>query len=139
MEDLNHLPAKLEAEVFVGADGKYKMFEHQVDKIAKTEFGWDEGKKQFTYESDDNNGILPSERTIELKKRSSSLEDAFAEMKRRLQVAHMAFDLKQKLYEAFKSPDYSCGSYINLLNTLEDDNLRSSLSELAYVRLSYEK
>lgn len=139
MKDLDHLPAKLEAEVFVGVNGKYQLFEHQVDKIAKTEFGWDEETQRLVSQSEDAHGILPSERKIELVKHSSSLRDVLAEMKRRLQVAHMAFDLKQKLYEAFKSPDYSYGSYINLLNTLENDNLRSSLSELAYVRLSYEQ
>ena len=58
-------------------------------------------------------------------------------MKLRLQRSYIEMDLKQKLYNAFSSPDYEYAKFINLLNTLEDENIHDSLSELAYIRESY--
>lgn len=138
LESLDHLPTKLQAEIFAGADGKYQLFEHENDHLAQTTFTWDETEQDFTYKINDPDQILPKSRKIELIKQASSLQDVFAEMKKRLQMAKIDFELKQKLYQSFVSADYKYGAYINLLNTLDNLDLRDSLSEVAYIRTAYE-
>ena len=57
-------------------------------------------------------------------------------MRGRLQKAHISFDLKQQIFDEFNSSSYNYAHFTNMLDTLKDENLRSSLNELAYIRES---
>lgn len=137
MEDISQLPKQLQVEIFTGCDGKFEMVEHQEKKIAKTIFEWNDDTQSLTWKVSDPDGIIPANRIIKQKMIQTKQADVFAKFKSRLQKSHIKFDLKQQLYEAFISHNYSYASFNNLLNTLGDSNLRSSLSELAYIRESY--
>ena len=131
------LPKVITVEVFSGADGEYNMIEHIGDKVSKTRFNWDDEKKELSWNKDDPESIVPVNREIKTIIHSYTEKDVIAEMKLRLQRSYIEMDLKQKLYNAFSSPDYEYAKFINLLNTLEDENIHDSLSELAYIRESY--
>lgn len=131
------LPKKVTVQVFSGADGKFEMVEHVGQKFAKTEFNWDDQQQSLTWKVSDPDNILPKDREIAQDIVTYSVDDIFTEMQLRLQKAYMSLDLKQKLYRVFTSDEYNYAQFINLLNTLEDANIRSSLSEVAYIRESY--
>ena len=65
------------------------------------------------------------------------LDDVFNKAYQVLQKAKISFDVKQEIYQKFVAKDYSYGDFINYLNNLQDANLRSAMSELAYVREAY--
>lgn len=131
------LPVNISVEVFSGVDGKFQMIEHVGEKIAKTTFYWDDHKQVLTFNTDDPDKIIPQGRKVDQVIYEYNKEDVFAEMRARLQRAYMSLDLKQKLFNAFNSENYNYAHFMNLLNTLEDKNIRGSLSEVAYIRESY--
>lgn len=137
MEDINLLPEKITVEVFSGHDGKFEMVEHQGTKVAKTIFSWNDSTAELTCETLDPAGIIPQNRQIQKKIYDYCRDDVFEELRVRLQRAQIAFDLKQELYTAFLDKNYTYASFTNLLNTLDDSDLRNSLSEVAYIRESY--
>lgn len=136
MEDINQLPTQLEVEVFPGADGQFELVEHQGNQFAKTEFHWDDKNAQLTWVTDDSSKIIPKDRQITTLICQSTLEDVTQELIQRIQRFNIKFDLKQQLYDAFVSPDYRYDGYINLLNTLDNNDVRNSLAEVAYMRQS---
>lgn len=137
MEDVNQLPEKLQVEVFPGNDGKYELIEHQDDKVAITSFKWDDKNKKLTWTVEDEYKIIPFNRRIDTKIIKYRIEDVFNEFYHRLQVAKISYELKQKLYQEFNSEDYQFSKFVNILNELDDQNLRCSLNELAYSREAY--
>ncbi|GEO63194.1 alpha-glucosidase [Companilactobacillus nantensis] len=137
MENISHLPTRLEVEIFNGQDGQFEMVEHLGDKLARTLFVWDDKQQSLTWQVNDPNHIIPSTRQIAQHLIQSNYSDVLNEFQARLQRAYISFDLKQQLYNAFVADDYSYPAFNNLLNTLTDSNLRSSLSEMTYIRESY--
>lgn len=137
MEDIDYLPNKLEVTVFPGQDCDYTLVEHQKGHIAKTEFSWNEQQEKLTWKTTGDTEIIPSDREFEVKKVQYKLDDVFGKVHRVLQNAKISFDIKQDIYEKFISKDYNYGNFINYLNDLQDENLRSAMSELAYIREAY--
>lgn len=137
MEDIDYLPNKLEVTVFPGQDCDYTLVEHQKGHIAKTEFSWNEQQEKLTWKTTGDTEIIPSDREFEVKKMQYKLDDVFGKVHRVLQNAKISFDIKQDIYEKFISKDYNYGNFINYLNDLQDENLRSAMSELAYIREAY--
>ncbi|WP_420360959.1 TIM-barrel domain-containing protein [Companilactobacillus halodurans] len=137
MANINDLPEKLEVEIFSGANGKFELFEHQGKKIARTKFTWDDQEQKLSIVVEDPEHIVPEKRTIQKVIYKDNPEQIFSEMRFRIQRAKIEFDLKQKLYDSFTAKNYNYSQFINLLNTLDDDNLRSSLSEVAFIRESF--
>lgn len=137
MEDIDYLPNKLEVTVFPGQDCDYTLVEHQKGHIAKTEFSWNEQQEKLTWKTTGDTEIIPSDREFEVKKVQYKLDDVFGKVHRVLQNAKISFDIKQEIYKKFISKDYNYGNFINYLNDLQDENLRSAMSELAYIREAY--
>lgn len=137
MGDIDYLPNKLEVTVFPGQDCDYTLVEHQKGHIAKTEFSWNEQQEKLTWKTTGDTEIIPSDREFEVKKVQYKLDDVFGKVHRVLQNAKISFDIKQDIYEKFISKDYNYGNFINYLNDLQDENLRSAMSELAYIREAY--
>lgn len=137
MDDISKLSQNLVVEVFPGKDTQFKLVEHQHNKIAVTTFKWNEEEQKLDWNIEDSNQIIPKSRTIKVVVHKLEKSDVFKEMYRRLQAAYISFDLKQKIFNEFKASSYNYSKFINLLNTLDDSNLRSSLSEVAYIRESY--
>lgn len=136
MAEISQLPAKITIEIFEGQDGKFEMVEHLGEKIAKTIFTWDDSARELTWRIDDPDKIIPNDRIYKKEWHEVTEKDTLAEMRSRLQKMQLSFDLKQELYTAFTADDYSYTSFINLLNTLKDSDVRSSLGEVAYIRES---
>lgn len=132
MESIESLPKELRVEIFPGHDCVYELVEHQQGKIAKTRFIWDQQRKKLTWTVSGDVSIIPKNRHIE--KILIKPADPKEEMRKRLQSASIAYDLKQKLYLAFTKDDYRYSNFINLLNQLSDDNIRNMCAELAYIR-----
>jgi len=137
MDSLDNLPTNIQVEVFAGRNGSYEMVEHLGDKIAKTLLTWNELEKSLKWNVTDPNHIIPKHRNISVKTYHNNRRAADKEFNDRLQKAYISFDLKQKLSDAYNDDEYRYASFMNLLNTLDDNDLRSSLSEIAYVRRSY--
>ena len=138
-EDVSNLPKLLKAEVFPGQSTQYILYEHEGSSIAQTIFKWEEEKQELTWEVEDPDHILPVQREIQVEVISYRLEDCINELEVRIRLSHESFDLKQKIYEEFISSDYDYGAFINNLSRIEDQDLRDSLAEIAYVRRSYDK
>lgn len=137
MDNPDHLPQTLLIQIFAGSDGHYCLVEHAGDQLAKTFFSWHDQEHKLSYTIEDPAHILPQNRQIAEEVIMPQEEDVFQEVFSRLQKAKIAFDVKQQLYQAFKSADFTSLGYINLLNTLEDQDLKNTLTELVYVRRSY--
>lgn len=137
MGDIDYLPNKLEVTVFPGQDCDYTLVEYQKGHIAKTEFSWNEQQEKLTWKTTGDTEIIPSDREFEVKKVQYKLDDVFGKVHRVLQNAKISFDIKQEIYKKFISKDYNYGNFINYLNDLQDENLRSAMSELAYIREAY--
>ncbi|MFC6177051.1 TIM-barrel domain-containing protein [Companilactobacillus huachuanensis] len=137
MNDLENLPTNIQVEVFAGRDGSYEMVEHLGDKIAKTLFTWNELEESLKWIVNDPDNIIPKYRQISLKTHHDNRRAVDKEFNNRLQRAYISFDLKQQLSDAFNDEKYKYASFMNLINTLENNDLRSSLSEVAYIRHSY--
>lgn len=137
MEDIDHLPETLKVTVFPGQNCDYTLVEHQEGRIAKTKFSWNENQGKLTWKVTGDKEIVPANRKIEIKVVQYKLDDVFVKAHQVLQKAMISFEVKQEIYEKFISEDYSYGNFINYLNNLQDANLRSAMSELAYVREAY--
>lgn len=137
MDSLDSLPTNIQMEVFAGRNGSYEMVEHLGDKVAKTLFTWNELEKSLKWNVTDPDHIIPKHRNISVKTYHNNRRAVDKELSSRLQKAYISFDLKQKLSDAFNDEEYNYASFMNLLNTLDNNDLRSSLSEIAYVRRSY--
>lgn len=137
MEDISNLPKKLDVEIFAGQDGSYELIEHQHDKIAKTKFTWNDQEEKLEWDVEDLDHIIPADREINQIVYRGDKSAAIKEMQNRLQKAYISFDLKQKVFDEFTSDKYTYNRFNNILNTLDDDDLRSSLNEVAYIRESY--
>ncbi|MFT8878809.1 MAG: TIM-barrel domain-containing protein [Oenococcus sp.] len=137
MDNPDHLPQTLLIQIFAGSDGYYCLVEHAGNQLAKTFFNWHDQEHKLSYTIEDPDHIIPKNRQIDEEVIVPKKEDVFTELFSRLQKAKIPFDLKQQLYQAFKSADFTALGYINLLNTLEDKDLKNTLTELVYVRQSY--
>ena len=137
MEDIDNLPKKLQAAVFPGQDCSYTLVEHQKGHVAKTQFDWNEQQRKLVWKVAGDTEIIPADREIEVKVVKYKLDDVFNKAYQVLQKAKISFDVKQEIYQEFSAKDYSYGNFINYLNNLQDANLRSAMSELAYVREAY--
>lgn len=137
MEDIDHLPETLKVTVFPGQNCDYTLVEHQEGRIAKTKFSWNENQGKLTWKVTGDKEIVPADREIEVKVVQYKLDDVFNKAYQVLQKAKISFDVKQEIYQKFVAKDYSYGDFINYLNNLQDANLRSAMSELAYVREAY--
>ncbi len=137
MSDISKLSKDLTVEVFPGVDASYELVEHQGTKIAVTKFFWNEKDQKLDWQCDDPDKLIPADRVIKIKVRQYNSKDIEHELYKRLQAAYISFDLKQKVYNMFISADYDYAKFINFLNTLDDADLKSSLSEAAYIKESY--
>ena len=137
MEDIDKLPETLDVEIFPGKNSSYCLVEHIKNKVAKTTFEWNNQTRILTINVDDPADIIPESRQIHQKIINYQKSDVIKEAYRRLQTAQTSFELKQKLYLAFSSDKYQYANFINMLNNINDENLRNSLSELAYSREAY--
>ena len=137
MSDTKVLPKNIEIEVFPGQDVSFDLHEHLGDKVATTKYSWKETAQSLDWEIEDPSAIIPSGRSIKVKIQKASFEAVVSELKERLQQSYMGFNLKQKLYDAFVDSDYNYSRFLNLLTEVEDTELRNSLSEVAYIRNSY--
>ena len=137
MSDTKVLPKNIEIEVFPGQDVSFDLHEHLGDKVATTKYSWKETAQSLDWEIEDPSAIIPSGRSIKVKIQKASFEAVVSELKERLQQSYMDFNLKQKLYDAFVDSDYNYSHFLNLLTEVEDTELRNSLSEVAYIRNSY--
>lgn len=137
MQNISELPKRLDVEIFSGKDSSYELIEHQHDKIAKTTFFWNDKKEKLDWKVEDPNNIIPSDRKVNKIIYKNDKRKVFDEIRNRLQKAYIGLDLKQQLFDKFVASDYTYSHFVNDLNTLEDDNLRSSLNEIAYIRESY--
>lgn len=137
MEDIDHLPETLKVTVFPGQNCDYTLVEHQEGRIAKTKFSWNENQGKLTWKVTGDKEIVPANRKIEIKVVQYKLDDVFVKAHQVLQKAMISFEVKQEIYEKFISEDYNYGDFINYLNNLQDADLRSAMSELAYIREAY--
>lgn len=137
MEDIDHLPETLKVTVFPGQNCDYTLVEHQEGRIAKTKFSWNENQGKLTWKVTGDKEIVPANRKIEIKVVQYKLDDVFVKAHQVLQKAMISFEVKQEIYEKFISEDYNYGDFINYLNNLQDVDLRSAMSELAYIREAY--
>lgn len=137
MDDISDLSRSLTVEVFPGKNSEYKLIEHKHDKIAVTTFIWNDKIKKIKWTTDDPDNLIPGNRSINVVVHDLNPNDVKKELYKRLQAAYISFDLKQKIYREFTSENYDYAHFVNTLNILEDSNLQSSLSEVAYVRESY--
>lgn len=137
MEDIDHLPETLKVTVFPGQNCDYTLVEHQEGRIAKTKFSWNENQGKLTWKVTSDKEIVPANRKIEIKVVQYKLDDVFVKAHQVLQKAMISFEVKQEIYEKFISEDYNYGDFINYLNNLQDADLRSAMSELAYIREAY--
>lgn len=136
MKNIEILPHNLEVEIFAGKNGKYELIEHSSDKIAKTTFTWDDKAEKLEWRVEDPANIIPRDRKISKVIYKPNETKVIDEMRGRLQKAHISFDLKQQIFDEFNSSSYNYAHFTNMLDTLKDENLRSSLNELAYIRES---
>lgn len=137
MEDIDNLPETLKVTVFPGQNCDYTLVEHQEGRIAKTKFSWNENQGKLTWKVTGDKEIVPANRKIEIKVVQYKLDDVFVKAHQVLQKAMISFEVKQEIYEKFISEDYNYGDFINYLNNLQDADLRSAMSELAYIREAY--
>lgn len=137
MDDISNLPTELNVEVFPGKDASFELVEHKGDFIAKTTFTWDDKKGKLSYKVEDNHNLIPKDRIINTMVVQYDQQAPRQELNSRLHKAYISFDLKQKLYDEFISQNYSYAKFINLLNTLNNDDVRDSMAEVAYIRESY--
>lgn len=133
----DNLPKNINVEIFSGSDGQFELVEHVGNKIAKTDFYWNDDEQSLTWNVEDPAKIIPTDRKVSKMVYHYNIQSVLEEMRNRLQKAYISFDLKQKLYKEFTSKDYYYDQFINLLNTLEDENIRNSMAEVAYIRESY--
>lgn len=137
MDSLNKLPHELMVEVFPGRNCDYELIENMKGHTAKTKFKWDEQSQNLTWTCEDSYNLLPKDRNIIVLVHKYKTQDPIKELRFRLQRAKIEFELKQSIYQAFISNNYSYAHFINLLNLLKDRNLRNSLAEIAYSREAY--
>ena len=133
------LPDKINIEIFTGKDAAFDLYENSQGTVAKTSFNWNEASQKLDIIVDDPHKIIPKTRTFSKTIHKFHIDDVFDEIDKRLKQAYTEFNLKQQIYDAFIDCDYEYGSFINLLNTVEDIDLRNSISEIAYIRESYNK
>ena len=133
------LPDKINIEIFTGKDAAFDLYENSQGTMAKTSFNWNEVSQKLDIIVDDPHKIIPKTRTFSKTIYKFHIDDVFDEIDKRLKQAYTEFNLKQQIYDAFIDCDYEYGSFINLLNTVEDIDLRNSISEIAYIRESYNK
>jgi len=152
MAPAGDLPTNLKLKIFVGAQGTYKLVEHQGAATATTTFIWHDAERQLEIVVIDPQQIIPADRqydpqlvgatgtAVMTDNQTISFEDFAVRGKddsvmimpliqQRLQFANLPFDLKRDIWRTLSSgiSKDRCLAYIA---TLENASLQGMLMEL---------